>query len=97
VREAAAALARLSSGLLVLRTGTRTVALVGVAEELDPFAEALVAAAGRAGLVLVAGPPELASRLAAYGPVALKWPMGTVLTRDQLETARDGRPYPRPN
>jgi hypothetical protein len=28
---------------------------------------------------------------------ALKWPKGTVLTRDRLEAARDGRPYPGPD
>jgi cation-transporting ATPase I len=69
VRDAAAALARRTSVVLVLRHGDQTVAVVGVSEALDPFAEVIAAAAGRAGLVLVAGPRELARRLEAGGTV----------------------------
>jgi cation-transporting ATPase I len=66
----ARALADRAARLLVLERAGRAVALVGVADELDPFAEAIVAAASRAGLVLVAGPPWLQRRLDADGTVA---------------------------
>jgi cation-transporting ATPase I len=66
---AAAALARRSSVVLALRRGEEPVALVGVSPALDPFAEAVVAAAAEAGLVLVAGPRELATRLDTDGAV----------------------------
>ena len=69
VRDEAGALADRSLRLLVLERGGQAVALVGVASELDPFAEAIVAAAARAGLVLIAGPRWLERRLEADGTV----------------------------
>ncbi|MCE0763239.1 HAD-IC family P-type ATPase [Pseudonocardia kujensis] len=69
VREAATELGRRAPVVLVLRRDGTILALVGVAEELDPYAEAIVAAAGRAGLVLVAGSRQLARRLGADGEV----------------------------
>ncbi|GAA1309284.1 cation-translocating P-type ATPase [Pseudonocardia xinjiangensis] len=68
--EAATALSRRSSIMLTLRRDGDPVALVGVSPVLDPFAEAVVAAAARAGLVLVGGPAELARRLELDGAVA---------------------------
>jgi cation-transporting ATPase I len=65
----ARALAGRASRLLVWERAGRAVALVGVVDELDPFAEAIVAAASRAGLVLVAGPRWLQRRLDADGTV----------------------------
>lgn len=53
VREAAADRADHGMTVLVLRCRERIAALVVVAEDLDPFAEALVAAARRAGTVLI--------------------------------------------
>ena len=69
VRGEAAAVAERAGRLLVLERAGRVVALVGVADELDPFAEAIVAAAGRAGLVLIGGPRWLERRLGADGTV----------------------------
>ncbi len=56
--------------MLTLRRDSEPVALVGVSEALDPFAKAVVAAAARAGLVLLAGPTTLARRLETDGAVA---------------------------
>ncbi|MCE3551353.1 cation-translocating P-type ATPase [Pseudonocardia sp. RS11V-5] len=70
IREAAAELGRRAPVVLALRRDGALLALVGVGEELDPYAEAIVAAAGRAGLVLVAGSRQLARRLDADGEVA---------------------------
>jgi cation-transporting P-type ATPase I len=56
--------------ILTLRRDGEPVALVGVSEVLDPFAEAVVAAAARAGLVLLAGPKALSRRLDTDGAVA---------------------------
>ncbi len=56
LRSRAGEIAARSTAVLALRHGSRMVALVGVSEELDPFAEAVAAAAGRAGLVLIGGP-----------------------------------------
>ena len=58
-REVVTRLAQRAAAVLVLRRGSEPVAAVGVSPALDPFAEAIVAAAAEAGLVLVAGPPEL--------------------------------------
>ncbi|MFR9805493.1 HAD-IC family P-type ATPase [Pseudonocardia sp. RS010] len=68
-REVASTLRRRAPFVLALRRGDEILALVGVGEELDPYAEAVIAAAGRAGLVLVAGSRELARRLDADGEV----------------------------
>ncbi|MEN3268047.1 MAG: cation-transporting P-type ATPase [Pseudonocardia sp.] len=67
--QVAATLAQRTSMVLTLRRGDEPVALIGVSQALDPFAEAVVTAAARAGLVLVAGPWELARRLETDGAV----------------------------
>jgi cation-transporting ATPase I len=69
VRSRAGEIGARSSAVLGLWRGSRMVALVGVSEELDPFAEAVAAAAGRAGLVLIGGPTELDRRLGTDGTV----------------------------
>ncbi|GAA1255915.1 hypothetical protein GCM10009609_18880 [Pseudonocardia aurantiaca] len=69
LRSRAGEIAARSTAVLALRHGSRMVALVGVSEELDPFAEAVAAAASRAGLVLIGGSAELDRRLGTDGTV----------------------------
>ncbi|GAA4693896.1 cation-translocating P-type ATPase [Pseudonocardia yuanmonensis] len=83
--EAAAELARRSSVVLALRRADEVRALVAVEDELDPYAEAVVAAAGRAGLVLVAGPRQLARRLDADGQVPGGAELADSVTRLQTD------------
>lgn len=62
-REAAADLARQGCAVLRLHRSDRLVALVGVGEQLDPFARATVAATRRAGTVVIAGAGRRLRRL----------------------------------
>lgn len=72
--------------MLVLRRGETVVALVSVADELDPLAEAVVAAAAQAGSVLISrGTRRLERRLPVDGvaPSGLD-PMGSVRALQRL-------------
>ncbi|MBC3194503.1 HAD-IC family P-type ATPase [Pseudonocardia sp. C8] len=86
VAARAAELADRSSRVLVLRHGDEPVAVVGVSETLDPFAEAVVAAAGESGLVLIGGPADLVRRSGGDGAV----PGGAALAGSVRELQRTG-------
>lgn len=69
-RARAAELRDRGATVLVLTRDGEPAALASVVPELDPLAEELVAAARRAGPVLIAGAPGLARRLSADGTAA---------------------------
>ena len=72
--------------LLALTEAGALVAIVRVEAELDPLGNALIAAARKAGRVLVAGAPDVADRVRADGAVA----GGSRLSHSVRQLQKDG-------